>query len=103
MFIYRRLPSFAPHSPVHSVQGLLPQAKLSCLTPVHATSEGYIPSESQFLLYLVVSPFGLWPGVTWLCHVSTLLWLGLGVTLMWTPTAATNSLSHLGSTFYFMF
>jgi len=50
---------------------------------------------SQFLLYLVVPPFGLWLWATWLSLGHEGLWLNLEVLLLWAHQTEINYLSPL--------
>src|SRR6218665_1300774 len=51
------------------------------------------PTVSQFLLYVVISPFGLRLVATWLSLGHERLWLSLEVLLLWAHPTGT---SHLG-------
>src|SRR6218665_3344454 len=53
------------------------------------------PTVSQFLLYLVVPPFGLRPGATWLSLGHERLSLNLKVLLLWAHPTGTTYLSPL--------
>ena len=60
------------------------------------------PTLSQFLLYLVVPPFGLRLGVTWLSLGHEHLWLNLEAFLLWAHPTGTSYLSHIGAFFQYL-
>jgi|SRR6218665_822950 len=62
LYSYLRFPSRAPHLPAHPIQGLLPRVKTVLLALLDVTSGSII--MPQYILRM-------------------LLWLGLGVVLLW--------------------